>query len=110
MDPEREEERCRGVYCMNPGGADRDLNQEDSAADEDEGGVKKCGVGWGTPLDQMWTSAEQCRRWGLACAEVGLSMVSIPYHLVHENGFPGTGQCFCRTAWILSIKYAFKVL
>lgn len=94
---------------MNPGGADRDLNQEDSAADEDEGGVKRCGVGEdsiGPDVDE----AEQCRSWGLACAEVGLSVVSIPCYLVHENGFPGNGQCFCRTAWILSIKYAFKVL
>ena len=57
MDPEREEERCRGVYCMNPGGADRDLNQEDSPADEDEGGVKKCGVGG----DSLGPHVDKCR-------------------------------------------------
>lgn len=42
---------------MNPGGADRDLNQEDSAADEDEGGVKRCGVG----EDSIGPDVDKCR-------------------------------------------------
>ena len=42
---------------MNPGGADRDLNHEDSAADEDEGGVKRCGVG----EDSIGPDVDKCR-------------------------------------------------
>lgn len=42
---------------MNPGGADEDLNQEDSAADGDERGFKRCGVG----EDSIGPDVDECR-------------------------------------------------
>ena len=57
VDGPREAERCSGGYCMNPGGADEDLNQEDSAADGDERGFKRCGVG----EDSIGPDVDECR-------------------------------------------------
>ena len=51
---------------MNPGGADGDLNQEDSAADGDERGFKRCGAG----EDSVGPAADECR----AMQELGSSL------------------------------------
>ena len=53
---ERGREMERG-YCTGPGGADGDLNQEDSAADGDERGFKRCGVG----EDSIGPDVDECR-------------------------------------------------
>lgn len=100
--------RCREGCCTG-GELVGTLNQEDSAADGGERGFKRCGEredSIGPDVDEC----KQCRSWGPACAEAGLCCHQCSYHLVHENGFPGDGQCSCRTAWILSIKHACKVL
>ena len=66
VDGPREDERCGGGYCMNPGGADGDLNQEDSAADGDERGFKRCGAG----EDSVGPAVDECR----AMQELGSSL------------------------------------
>ena len=54
---QRERKRDVERILHGPRGADGDLNQEDSAADGDERGFKRCGVG----EDSIGPDVDECR-------------------------------------------------